>query len=399
MEMKELFYKDPYAKEFDSVVVSCEKCGDGFDVVLEDTLFYPEGGGQPCDLGIINGISVNDVQRDKEDVIHHYLSDKIETGACVHGIIDWERRFDLMQNHTGEHIVSGLIHQMYGYENVGFHMGDVLQIDLSGSLTWQQVLEVEEKANEIIYQNSKVVITYPTQEELKTIAYRSKKELEGTVRIVTIENADVCACCGTHVKYTGEIGLIKILSCFKHKNGVRMELVCGKRAFLYLQKAFEQVRKISGTLSAKPLEIAQFVDKVLEKNTDLTARLKEKNRETLWNRALSFTEKKHLLIDFVEGIDRNTLLYYANCLKEKQCADIICVMNQEENGTYSYLILSQQIDLRAYGKEVNQKLFGRGGGKAEMLQGSFSCEQDDIKTGLKEIFCYNSEEKKGGSHV
>lgn len=165
-----------------------------------------------------------------------------------------------------------------------------------------------------------------------------------------------------------------------------MELVCGKRAFLYLQKTYEQVRSISNTLSAKPLEISQFVNKVLVKNTELTTKLKEKNREILLHRAQSFTEKKHLLIDFVEGADRNTLLYYANCLKEKQCAEIICVMNQEENGMYSYLILSQVVDLREYGKEINQKLSGRGGGKAEMLQGSFSCDGKSIETELKEIF-------------
>ena len=220
MEMNELFYQDAYLKEFDAKVIRCTACKNGFDVVLEDTAFYPEGGGQPFDTGTLDGIEVFNVQRDQHDVIHHYVKEALDEGKVVHGVIDWNRRFDFMQNHSGEHIISGLIHKHFGYENVGFHMGEVIQIDISGPLNWEQLMMIEREANDIIYQNIPVQITYPNNDELENIPYRSKKELQGKVRIVTIENADICACCGTHVRNTGEIGLIKILSFMKHKDGI-----------------------------------------------------------------------------------------------------------------------------------------------------------------------------------
>lgn len=226
---KELYDLNPYTEEFDAQVVSCNLNNDVYEIVLDRTAFYPEGGGQPADRGTLGTVNVLDVQEKAETIIH-YCDAPLAEGTQVHGAIDWNRRFDLMQNHSGEHIVSGLIHQLYGYENVGFHMGDVIQIDFNGPLNEEQLKDIETRANRIVMNNEEIIALFPDEEELKTLEFRSKKELKGVVRIIEIPGADVCACCGTHVKRTGEIGLIKLLGWQKHKKGVRVEMLSGMRA-------------------------------------------------------------------------------------------------------------------------------------------------------------------------
>lgn len=384
MEMNELFYRVPYLKEFDSVVLTCEVSEQGYVITLEDTLFYPEGGGQPCDFGTLNGIEVINVQR-KNDVVYHTVKEDIPVGTKVHGIIDWKRRFDHMQNHTGEHIVSGIIHKHYGYENVGFHMGDVIQIDMSGPLTWGQLMLVEQETNEVIYSNVPVEITYPTKEELEKIPYRSKKELIGKVRIVTIGDADICACCGTHVSHTGEIGLVKILSVIKHKDGVRVEMVSGNRALELLRKEHEEVQHISQALSAKVLEIDQAVDKLLVSNEQLYLQKKNMTDILLEQKINTYEEGTSFVLDFEEGIERTSLVNFADKLLKEKNIGTVAICNQERQG-YSYIILSQSLNLRDYVKELNTSLNGKGGGKPEIIQGSFQANKEEIKNVLLKTF-------------
>ena len=381
MEMNELFYKDAYVREFDAKVIECREYKKGYDVVLEDTAFYPEGGGQPFDLGTLDGIEVFDVQRDAQDVIHHYAKEALEVGKLVHGVIDWNRRFDFMQNHSGEHIVSGLIHKHFGYENVGFHMGEVIQIDISGPLDWNQLMMIEQEANEIIYQNIPVQITFPSNEKLDSIPYRLKKELQGKVRIVTIENADICACCETHVKNTGEIGLIKILSFMKHKNGIRFDLVCGKRALAYMRKEHDACKEVSCLLSAKPLEIHIATKKLLNNNLNLLNEKKQCMQKLLEMKLETYTQEKEYVIDFEEGLDRVSLMTYANALLEEKHIPTVCVFNKQEDG-YMYIILSKKINLQEYVKQLNTELSGRGGGKKEVIQGSFQSDAETIENVL-----------------
>jgi alanyl-tRNA synthetase len=384
MEMNELFYREPYLKEFDSVVLTCEVSEQGYVITLEDTLFYPEGGGQPCDFGTLNGIEVINVQR-KNDVVYHTVKEDIPVGTKVHGIIDWKRRFDHMQNHTGEHIVSGIIHKHYGYENVGFHMGDVIQIDMSGPLTWEQLMLVEQETNEVIYSNVPVEITYPTKEELEKIPYRSKKELIGKVRIVTIGDADICACCGTHVSHTGEIGLVKILSVIKHKDGVRVEMVSGNRALELLRKEHEEVQHISQALSAKVLEIDQAVDKLLVSNEQLYLQKKNMTDILLEQKINTYEEGTSFVLDFEEGIERTSLVNFADKLLKEKNIGTVAICNQERQG-YSYIILSQSLNLRDYVKELNTSLNGKGGGKPEIIRGSFQANKEEIKNVLLKTF-------------
>ena len=227
-ETRKLYYEDVYTKEFTAKVLECREGKKGYEIILDQTAFYPEGGGQPCDLGTLNDVEVLEVHEKNGEIIH-YTKEAIEPGKEVTGKIDWDRRFDLMQQHSGEHIVSGLVHAAYGYDNVGFHMSsDVITVDLSGVLSETQLAEIEAETNRKIWENSEVEITYPSREELDKLDYRSKKELTGQVRLVRFPGSDLCACCGTHVTHTGEIGAVKILTVENFHEGIRLTMICGK---------------------------------------------------------------------------------------------------------------------------------------------------------------------------
>ena len=230
MATEKIYYQDAHQAAFQARVLSCQPGKHGYDVVLDRTCFYPEGGGQPGDTGFLSGVRVTDTHERSGEIVH-FCEQPLAEGQTVDGQIDYERRFAFMQLHSGEHILSGVVHRRFGYENVGFHMGaDFVTIDFSGMLMPEELSAVEAEANEWVWKNVSIEIAYPDAEALKTIPYRSKKELTGQVRIVTIPGADICACCGTHVSNTGEIGLIKIFSCVKFHDGVRLELLCGRRA-------------------------------------------------------------------------------------------------------------------------------------------------------------------------
>ena len=274
-----IFYTDVCCHTFQATVLDCQpRKKKGYEVILDKTAFYPEGGGQPGDRGTLGGVHVTDTQERGEDILH--LTDApLEVGTQVTGTLDWNWRFSLMQNHSGEHIVSGILHRRTGANNVGFHMGnDAIIIDFDVELPPELLQEVEQEANEVVWKNLPVQVTYPTPEELETLDYRSKKALTGQVRIVTFPQTDTCACCGTHVVRTGEIGVIKILSVQKFKEGSRVEMLCGSRALTYLRDVFEQNHRISVALSAKPLKTADAVERLKADKEQTDYRLNGRNR-------------------------------------------------------------------------------------------------------------------------
>ena len=239
METEKLYYQDPYLTAFTARVLSCEKSKSGWAVVLDRTAFYPEGGGQPADHGTLGAVQVTDVHETK-GVIFHTCDGPVEIGTQVAGAVDWPRRFDHMQQHSGEHILSGLLCSLYHCDNVGFHLGaDTVTIDYNAELTWEQVMAAEKAANEVIWQDTPVDITFPAPDALARLNYRSKKALTGQVRIVAFPGADCCACCGTHVRRAGEVGIIKVLSCQKFREGARLEILCGSRAYRYLSQVYD----------------------------------------------------------------------------------------------------------------------------------------------------------------
>ena len=271
--MNKLYYDSAYIKEFEAQVLSCQEGKKGWEITLSATAFYPEGGGQPADTGLLGNVRVTDVH-EKDGQVVHYTDGPLPVGEMVRGVIDWDRRFQHMQEHSGEHLVSGLIHQRFGYDNVGFHMGtDEVTIDFNGVLEWGDLMAIEEKANGMIWENLEISAVYPEKDELDAMEYRSKKELTGAVRIVSIPGGDVCACCGTHVERTGEIGLVKFLSMIHYKGGVRISLLCGKRAVEDYERKRDQVQKISVLLSARPGEISRAVEKLKDEEAKLQEKL------------------------------------------------------------------------------------------------------------------------------
>lgn len=223
---EKLYDKDSHLKEFTGTVLSCKKTGEKYAVTLNRTAFFPEGGGQQSDRGYIGEAYISDVQIKNGEILH-FADKPLSVGQAYDCKLDFDFRFRNMQNHSGEHIISGIIHRFYGFNNVGFHLGAEMTMDFDGELTRQQLDEIEDLANKAVYENLPVKAYYPTDEELESLDYRSKLDLKENVRIVEIKGVDVCACCARHVKSTGEIGIIKILDFEKYKGGVRLIVKCG----------------------------------------------------------------------------------------------------------------------------------------------------------------------------
>lgn len=278
---EKLFYNDVRKAEFEATVVSCVKNKDRYEVVLDGTYFYPEGGGQPADHGKIDDANVFDVH-DKDNEVVHYCDKEVVCGKKVKAWVDMERRHRLMQQHSGEHIVSGLIHKHFGYDNVGFHMGsDCITIDFNGPLTSDDLKLVEKEANEAIYRNFDTNIFYPSPEELEKLEYRSKKALEGDVRIVNFKDCDTCACCGLHVVKSGEIGIIKITGSQNYKGGTRVTMLAGKQAREDYAVKDSIVHGISNLLSAKPYETKEAVERLMKERNEIKEQLVAAKKQIL----------------------------------------------------------------------------------------------------------------------
>ena len=376
MEVKKLYYADSHLKEFSAVVTGCEEVKGGWAVTLDATACYPTGGGQECDLGILGGARVLDVKEQGENILH-LCDTPLEVGAEVTGTIDWERRFDHMQQHSGEHLVMGQIYQKFGYHNVGFHMGGhLVTIDLDGPVTWEDLMEIERRTNQIICRNIPVKTWYPSPEELPNVKYRTKKQLPWPVRIVEFGGEDVCACCGTHVKSTGEIGLVKFVSCVKFKEGVRIEMASGRRATELYQQIFEQNRQVSQTFSAKILETGAAARKFNDMLTQEKYRAIGLQRKIFGAIAQSYAGKERA-VHFEADLQPGQVRELADAIAEK--TDSAIVYSGCDATGYSICILSKTQDTRALGKEVNAALNGRGGGKPGAFQGSLKATKEQIE--------------------
>ena len=376
MDHRKLYYADSHLKEFSATVTGCTEAKGGWAVTLDATAFYPTGGGQNCDLGTLGGVNVLDVKEQGEEIIH--LCDApLEIGSTVEGSIDWERRFDHMQQHSGEHLVMGQVYQKFGYHNVGFHMGTgIVTIDLDGPVTWDELMEIERKVNRIIWENRPVKTWYPSPEELPSVNYRSKKALPWPVRIVEFSGADVCACCGTHVKFTGEIGMVKFVSCIKFKEGVRIEMASGKRAMELFQNIFEQNRQVSQTFSAKILETGAAARKFNELLNQEKYRATGLQRKMFAAIAAGYAGKAQA-VHFEEGLNPGQVRELADAIAEK--AETAIVYSGTDETGYSICIISKSADTRELGKAVNAQLNGRGGGKPGAFQGSIRATKAQIE--------------------
>lgn len=378
------FEADAYRTQAEGRILAIEPDGKGGGkAALDGTVFYPEGGGQPADRGTLTladgtVLTVTDVHESAGVIWHTVASlpESVSAGAVVTEAIDWAWRFDKMQQHTGEHILSGILHRMFGAENVGFHIGsDAVRMDTSVPISAEGLREAELAANRIVWQNVPVVITYPTREELAALTYRSKKEIEGQVRIVTIPGADVCACCGTHTASTGAVGQIKILASENYKGGVRLSIVCGERALLAAQAMRERQADIGALLSAKPSETANAVHRVYDEYTALKFAHFGLCGQLFDALAAQVVPGEDAL-RIVPGLDPDGLHRLAVRLSEATTG-LCAALTPNEKGA-GYCLAQAGGDVRALTKALNAALNGRGGGKPGICQGSCAADPEQV---------------------
>ena len=381
---EKLYYADSHMRSFKARVTACEAADGRFEVRLDRSAFFPEGGGQAGDSGYIGEAAVIDTQEKNGDVVH-YVNQALEVGAEYDCAIDWEKRFRRMQNHSGEHIVSGLVHKKYGYSNIGFHMGaDFITIDFDGYLTAEQLAEIEREANYAVAANYAITASFPSEDVLKTLEYRSKLELTENVRIVEIENIDVCACCAPHVSRTSEIGIIKILTSERRRRGgegVRISMLCGLDAYENYVITHDNNAAISVKLSAKREETAQAVERIMADAEKLKARISELSRSLAHCKAEAISQTEGNICIFDSVLDEPALREIVNTAVGK-CGGIVAVFSGSDEAGYRYIIGSRSINLRNAAKEINAGISGRGGGSPEMIQGSCTASAEKIQNFL-----------------
>ena len=391
MSTSELYYAHPYKTDFEADIISIDACdtkGNTYKVILNQTLFFPEAGGQSSDKGeiILGDITtvVENVQIDKDGIITHYIhsSSPLDTKSLVNakikGRIDWEQRFSNMQQHSGEHIFSGIVHEKYGYDNVGFHLSDnSVTMDYNGYLTPDEAYEIEALVNKVIADNVDVICSFPRDTELENIDYRCKGELSGNVRIVEIKGVDICACCCPHVAKTGEIGLLKVISSIKYKGGTRLSILCGFRALKYFSSLQADMNELRTLLSSELSEVVNNVAAIKNERDELKIKLREANKAKLIIEIDHLSDSDRALI-FTDEVDAKSQREALNYLIERR--DNYCgILVGDDKKGYSYLIGSNSLDSTLIGERLKESFGAKGGGKKEMIQGFVEAKACDIK--------------------
>ncbi len=373
---KKIYYVNSHQREFDARVLACEEQAGLWEVVLDATCFFPGGGGQACDTGTLDGVPVREARERGEDVIH-VCAAPLAPGTEVRGVLDWEARFSRMQLHSGEHVVSGIAHALWGCDNVGFHMAeDLVTLDFNAEPAPAQLEELERRANEAVWADLPVRTWFPAAEELAALPYRSKKELSGAVRLVEIEGIDRCACCAPHVAATGEIGLIRLTDSMRHRGGVRLTMRAGRAAWADAAEAGREAARLSALLSAPRDALAPAAERVLAERDEARLALARLRSESLAARAAALVPTEGNLCFFEPEADAGALRALVNAAVDK-CA--VCAAFAGRDGDWKYVIGSRRADLRARARELNAALRGRGGGSAEMLQGSAAASRAEIE--------------------
>jgi len=377
---EKLYYKDAYIKNFTAEVLSVTRIEGGFDIVLDKTAFFPEEGGQSSDGGTIGEATVSYVF-EKDGVVHHLADRPLDIGIyeCR---IDFDARFEKMQCHTAEHILCGIIHRLFGFDNVGFHLGaDEVTFDVSGVLSRDELDRVESLANDAVFANIDIETLFPTAYELSDIEYRAKLDITEGVRLVKIGEVDTCACCAPHVSKTGEIGLIKILDFMKHRGGTRIWMVAGKRALLDYRSKYDNVKRISAMLCAPQPETADTLENYIKDSENAKLNLKAARIKIAELEAEGVNEINGNAVFLLSDFTIQELIAFSNIAGAKISG--ITVALSGNDGDYKYVISSKSVDLRSISKEINSTLSGRGGGRPEMIQGSFGASFKEIQDYFK----------------
>lgn len=377
MQTRKLYYEDAHLVQFSATVLSCTQVKKGYEVILDATAFYPEGGGQAGDTGALGGVRVLDT-RERDDTLVHLCDGALPVGGTVEGAVDYGPRFLRMQQHSGEHIVSGILHRRYGCHNTGFHMGaDVITIDFDAVIPAADLPQIEAEANSAVWANLPVRCWYPEPEELAELSYRTKRALPWPVRIVEIPGFDRCACCGTHVQATGEIGLIKLLSVMNFRGGTRMEMACGQQALDLLNTAYSQNKLVSQAFSAQPGETGAAAQRMNELLAQQKYRITSLERRIFAAIAAGYAGKGNV-VHFEEGLDGNGVRLLADTVAEVCCGTAAVFGGTDETG-YAFCLVTRDGDLRPLGRALTTALHGRGGGKPICQQGRVSASKVEIE--------------------
>lgn len=381
-----IYDRDSHLTSCKATVLSCnfDQEKNAYAIILDQTVFFPEGGGQFADTGYIDDAEVFDAQIHNE-IITHYAKSALPVGATVTCHIDWNRRFDFMQQHSAEHIVSGLVHSAYGYNNVGFHLGMTeTTLDFDGPLTPEQIKDLEIAANKAIYQNIAFDITFPDAETLAHLDYRSKKELSGEVRIVTLPGYDICACCAPHVYRTGEIGVVKIVNFMAHRGGMRLTILCGARALCDYQRKQTSVEQISALLSAKQPEVAAAVAKAKEDQLALILRINDLQKKVLEAelKSLPAPDTTEDVFLFQKDLDTKAIRDAVNGLCTRYRGYCGIFVGDAKSG-YTFVIGSATKDCREAAAALRAAFGAKGGGSAKMIQGNVVGSEEKIRQALE----------------
>lgn len=385
---EKLYYLDAYLDEFDCKVINLYTDERYIYLETDCTAFFPEGGGQTSDRGWLNSAYVENVQIVDGKILHFVENneenvEKLYNSTILHGKIDMKKRFSDMQQHSGEHIFSGIVHNLYGYNNVGFHLGsEIVTLDFDGILNEDDVCKVESLVNKALWENIEIKVLYPNDEELKSLTYRSKIEIEGQVRIVEIPGIDTCACCAPHVKRTGEIGFVEVVNFEKYKGGTRVSILCGERALKDIRHKLNENKRVSVITKAKQSETAIAVERLMKEKERLEFELVGANREILTAKAQAIKESERIII-FDNKLDGKLLTEFTEVIKNKAYDFAACFCG--ENGFYRYCIASRSNDLRSLGKELNGSFNGKGGGRGEMIQGSLTGREEELRDFLNKL--------------
>ena len=377
---KKLYYENAYIRSFVARVLEVTSTDEGYDVVLDETAFFPEEGGQSSDMGFIGDAKVSYVY-ERDGIVHH-LTDKEPSLGEKQCTLDFDDRFEKMQCHTAEHILCGIVHRLFGLDNVGFHLGDgEVTFDVNGVLDREQLNKVEILANEAVFANLKIDTIFPTPDELTKIEYRAKLDITEGVRLVKIGDVDTCACCAPHVAYTGEIGVIKILDFMKHRGGTRIWMVAGKRALADYRLRYDNVKRISGMLSAPQPEIANVLSDYIAESDETRTALKQARLRIAELEAEKIQPIDASAVFYLPDFSIPELIAFSNVANKR--VGKITVALSGTDGAYKYVISSNTTDLRAMAKDINSALSGRGGGRPEMIQGSFGATLRQIEDYFK----------------
>ncbi len=388
MMTEKLYDTDSYIKEFSCKVTSLYSDADILYIETDRTAFFPEGGGQTSDRGTLGCANVENVQI-IEGKIYHFVENSEENvefftiGKEINGRIDWKKRFSDMQQHSGEHLFSGIVNSLYGFNNVGFHLGtEVVTLDFDGFLTKEDVCKVELLVNKAVWDNLEVKVSFPSEEELKAIPHRSKKEIDGQIRLVEFPGVDICACCAPHVRRTGEIGIVQVISSEKYKGGTRVSILCGERALRDIRLKLDENHKVSVLMSSKEKETAQAVERIKKEKEALDYEITGLKRDILALKTSSLKDEKRIII-FDSSLKGKMLQDFTLSLMDK-CSEFACCFCGEKD-EYRYCLVSDKTELSPIAKALNDAFSGKGGGRGGIVQGSLRGAEKEIREFLENL--------------